>query len=55
MTHKMICPNCSVALMYPHPEEKLEHLWTKCELCGYCEEIDPEKRKELVKKQASTG
>lgn len=30
-----ICPNCSVALMYPHPEEKFEHLYLKCPVCGF--------------------
>lgn len=35
-----ICPNCHVALMYPH-EQMRE--WEKCELCGYCEkQLGPE-------------
>lgn len=39
-----ICPNCHVALLYPHPEHDIAVKgWFKCELCGYCQ-LDPYKK-----------
>lgn len=46
----LICPHCHVALLYPHPEQRLAEIkWYKCEFCGYCE-LDPLKKKKDERK-----
>ena len=33
----MICPECHVALMYPH---RALHDWEQCEFCGFTQKIE---------------
>ena len=48
-----LCPNCKVALLYDHPEDKFKILgWKKCIFCSYCE-IQEKKLKEWTKLKKS--
>ena len=47
----LICKNCHVAILRDHPEDRLSEEWLKCELCGYCEKKNLEKRDMLLKNQ----
>lgn len=49
---KRLCPECSVALLYPHSNEELAGQgWFKCIFCSYCMIIESESYKERTKNQ----
>lgn len=47
-----ICPDCSVALLYPLENPKLiNEGWFRCEFCGYCKIIESETSYNRTKNQ----
>lgn len=50
---QLICINCHVAILEPHPEEKFrDQGYFKCCICGYTKQINERKRKsDIIKKR----